>query len=117
MLHLKGLQKVISVNTSKPEWGVINSEGRKGWVFDKSHSVKGLVDSYDSLHGCDNVSQLYHKVDPNYTAKYTVPLLWDKKNNTIVNNESSEIIRMLNDSFQEFALNKEVDLFPKRLAK
>lgn len=46
--------------------------------------------------------QLYQKADPNYAGRYTVPVLWDKKNETIVSNESSEVIRMLYTEFDEF---------------
>ena len=52
-------------------------------------------------------------VRTNMNNKPTVPVLWDKKTRTIVNNESSEIIRMLNDEFNEFAKNKTLDLFSK----
>ena len=45
-------------------------------------------------------------------GKYTVPVLWDKKTRTIVNNESSEIIRMLNSEFNAYAENPELDLYP-----
>jgi len=47
--------------------------------------------------------------------KFTVPILWDRKTSTIVNNESSEIIRMLNDAFNAFATNSTLDLYPDAL--
>jgi putative glutathione S-transferase len=49
------------------------------------------------------------------TGKYTVPILWDKTQNTIVSNESSEIIRMLNSEFNDFAKNPDLDLYPENL--
>lgn len=48
-------------------------------------------------------------------GKYSVPVLWDKKNKVIVNNESSEIIRMFNSNFNELSKNPDLDLFPEEL--
>ncbi|KAI3477267.1 hypothetical protein L1887_61042 [Cichorium endivia] len=60
-----------------------------GWSFARVDEVE----TGDPVHGFENTKQLYLKADPEYTARYTVPILWDKKLGTIVNNESSEIIR------------------------
>jgi len=57
------------------------------------------------------------KAVPGYYGKYTVPVLFDKKLQTIVNNESSEIIRMLNSEFNTFAEHPELDLYPENLRK
>ena len=64
--------------------------GPEGWYF--SHEG-------DPLHGFKTLKELYHLADPNFSGRYTVPVLWDKKTDTIVNNESSEIIRMLYSEF------------------
>jgi putative glutathione S-transferase len=55
----------------------------------------------DPLYGFDKLYQLYLKADPHYTGRVTVPTLWDKQRETIVNNESAEIIRMLNGAFDD----------------
>jgi putative glutathione S-transferase len=56
--------------------------------------------------------ELYLAVQPDYSSSVTVPVLYDKVKKTIVNNESSELIKMLNSEFNEFAKNKELDLYP-----
>ena len=61
------------------------------------------------------MKELYEKSNPNYDGKYTVPVLWDSKTETIVNNESSEIIRMLASEFNEFSKNPNVDYYPEDL--
>ncbi|GAA5963296.1 hypothetical protein JCM8115_000966 [Rhodotorula mucilaginosa] len=71
----------------------------------------------DPLFGSKFLRELYFRVDPDYSGRFTVPVLWDKQTNTIVNNESSEIIRMLNTEFNhllpdEFA---NLDLYPENL--
>lgn len=69
-----------------------------GWLFTgRNGSLRA-----EPLYGFTNLRQLYEKADPSYTGRYTVPVLWDKQTHTIVNNESSEIIRILYDSFDEF---------------
>lgn len=68
-----------------------------GWVF---NGLDGSDDK-DPLYGFKYLSELYFKANPNYEGRYTVPVLWDKKKETIVNNESSEIIRMLYTEFDD----------------
>lgn len=68
---------------------------KEGWLFTGKHGS----DPRDPLYGFTKLSQLYYKADPNYSGRFTVPALWDKKNETILNNESSEVIRMF---FTEF---------------
>ncbi|MFP3526736.1 glutathione S-transferase family protein, partial [Pantoea sp. SIMBA_072] len=63
------------------------------------------------LYDADFLYQLYLKADPEYTGRVTVPVLWDKKNQTIVNNESAEIIRIFNSAFNELTGNT-LDFFP-----
>jgi glutathionyl-hydroquinone reductase len=63
-------------------------------------------------HGCDTLAQLYRFANPGYTGRSTVPMLWDTQTNSIVNNESAEIIEILNSEFNQDATHPELDLAP-----
>ena len=63
---------------------------KDGWLFTVRHGSAPK----DALYGFTKLGQLYHKADPGYVGRFTVPTLWDKLAGTMVNNESSEIIRM-----------------------
>ncbi|MEL6298585.1 MAG: glutathione S-transferase family protein [Pseudomonadota bacterium] len=88
MRNLKGLQDAISV--SVVHWFM----GDEGWNFADGDGVVP-----DPIHGAKFMHQVYTAADPNATTKVTVPVLWDRERGTIVSNESSEIIRMLNSAF------------------
>ncbi len=88
MRSLKGLQEMISV--SVVHW-LMRDEG---WTFQPG---PGVVE--DSVNGAQRLYQVYQRADARYSGRVTVPILWDKQQNTIVSNESSEIIRMLNSAF------------------
>ena len=60
---------------------------------------------------------LQGKMAPFFAGKYSVPVLWDKKTSTIVNNESAEIVRIFNAAFDEYAKNPQLDLYPAALQK
>ncbi|MBD2441031.1 glutathione S-transferase family protein [Nostoc sp. FACHB-110] len=94
---LKGLEDVISVAIVEP------SATTGGWVFTSEEE------------GCQTLPQLYELAQPGYTGRSTVPVLWDTQTKTIVNNESAEIIVMLNSEFNEFAANPTLNLYPKEL--
>jgi putative glutathione S-transferase len=83
----------------------------KGWVFDADQPGRPPID----LFGSDVAADIYLKADPNYSGRVTVPVLWDKQTNTIVSNESSEIIRMLNQAFD--ALVRPGRLLPASAAR
>jgi putative glutathione S-transferase len=100
---LKGLEDVISVSVVHP---LMPAES---WVFGE---YPGATE--DHINDAHYLYENYLKVDPNFDGLVTVPLLWDKKQQTIVNNESSEIIRMLNSAFDAFA-NDGVDFYPQAL--
>ena len=101
---LKGLEEMISVDVVHP----LMLE--HGWSFDASYPGA----TGDRLYQSEYLHQLYTRTSPNITTRVTVPLLWDKKLETIVSNESSEIIRMLNSAFDELGA-RELDLYPAPL--
>ena len=101
---LMGLDDVISVLVVEP------ALTDQGWRFgDDAGSDR------DTLNGATYLHEVYTRADPHYTGRATVPVLWDKKRQTVVNNESSEIIRMLNGAFGKFS-NSGVNLYPAELA-
>ncbi|MFN8650023.1 glutathione S-transferase family protein [Streptococcus sp.] len=85
---LKGLEDMISISVVHP----LMLE--HGWTFEEGEGVIG-----DPIFQVRYLHQVYTAVEPDYTGRVTVPVLFDKKTKTIVNNESSEIIRMLNTAF------------------
>ncbi|MGI9435129.1 MAG: glutathione S-transferase family protein [Geminicoccaceae bacterium] len=87
---LKGLESMIDV--SVVHWFMADN----GWTFEETDGAAG-----DSLHQSDYLYQIYTRAHPSYSGRVTVPVLWDKERQTIVNNESSEIIRMFNNAFDE----------------
>lgn len=103
---LKGLEDMIDV--SFVDWFM----GEHGWTFHESGEGEGIVK--DHLFGADYAYQIYTKANNSYSGRVTVPILWDKQEKTIVSNESSEIIRMLNSAFDGNGA-KAGDYYPKAL--
>lgn len=101
---LKGLEQHISVSAVKP----LMLEN--GWEF-ASEQRSPL---HDPLYNLDFLYQLYLKADPDYSGRVTVPVLWDKKEQTIVSNESADIIRMFNSAFNGITENT-LDFYPQQL--
>ncbi len=100
---LKGLEDVVSVSVVEPK--LLD----EGWHFgDYPGADRDELNSFEWMH------QLYTHADPHFTGRATVPVLWDKKTRTIVNNESADIVRMFNSGFGELA-NPNVDLYPSAL--
>ncbi len=100
---LKGLEPLIDV--SVVSWLM----AEHGWTFDKSTGSSGdALDDFDYLH------QRYTRDDPKYSGRVTVPVLWDRERQCIVNNESAEIIRIFNDAFDELT-GSTLDLYPEAL--
>jgi putative glutathione S-transferase len=85
---LKKLDDVISISITEPLYG------KTGWEFGTARGG-----TRDEANGKTTLAEIYLLADPHYTGRVSVPVLWDKKQRTIVNNESSEIIRMLNSAF------------------
>lgn len=102
---LKGLTGVISVTV------VHHFLGSDGWRFANDGDKEEKCEP-EPLYGFQFLKQLYLKADPNYKARFTVPLLWDKLSETAVSNESADIIRMLNSEFNHVATNPQLDLYP-----
>ncbi len=98
---LKGLEEAIPMTVVDPV------RDAKGWRF--------FADDPDPVNGFDYLSEAYELTEPGFSDRVTVPLLWDTKTGRAVNNESSEIIRMLGSEFNEFAENPELDLYPEPL--
>ena len=86
-----------------------------GWIFDKNETSSIGLTCEDSIYGLNSLYEIYLKDSPDYKERITVPVLWDKKTNTIVNNESSEIIKMFNKDLNEFSKNKIDDINPDDL--
>jgi putative glutathione S-transferase len=101
MRRLKGLEGAIPLLESDLPKG-------EGWAYSRG------FDDLKARNGAFHIHQVYSAARPDYTGRATVPVLWDRERRTIVNNESSEIIRMLNAEFDEFG-NAAIDLYPAAL--
>lgn len=103
MRKIKGLEDMVSLS-------VVNPLMREnGWTFAPDEGVLP-----DPLHHADYLHQIYTAADAHYSGRVTVPVLWDKQRGTIVNNESSEIMRMFNSAFDGLGA-KEGDYAPAEL--
>ncbi|RDV02362.1 glutathione S-transferase family protein [Undibacter mobilis] len=100
---LKGLDSLISMSIVSPDML------KEGWTFHKDEGSTG-----DTVNGKDRLYEIYLLADPKFSGRVTVPVLWDMKTKTIVNNESSEIIRMFNSAFDGLTGNA-ADFYPQAL--
>ena len=96
---IKNLSELISVSYSRPEAGL------EGWTFGEPEPLLGAV----------HMHQVYTAANPSFTGRCTVPVLWDKESNSIVNNESADIIRMLNSAFDSLPGVDQTDYYPEYL--
>jgi putative glutathione S-transferase len=100
---LKKLEGVISISYARP------TRGDEGWIFDNDSEAHR-----DHLFNATYLHEVYTRSHPDYTGRVSVPMLWDKSLDVMVNNESSEIIRMLNTEFNAFT-NDKTDYYPEHL--
>lgn len=103
MRKLKGLEEMISVSVVNPY------RDENGWTFAPGEGVDS-----DPILDADYLYEIYSHVKPEYSGRVTVPVLYDLKQNKIVNNESSEIMRILNSAFDEIGANDD-DFYPEDL--
>ena len=101
--RLKGLEDVISMSVVDP----VRDE--RGWAF-----REGRGHGADPVNGFDFLSEAYLACDPSFSGRVTVPVLWDRQTGRIVNNESAEILRMLNAEFDAWG-DAGLDLYPEDL--
>src|SRR5216117_2660932 len=109
---LKGLEGAIGMTVVDP----IRDE--EGWAFrDPSGKITlgAPFESTDPVNGFEFLREAYEATDPHFDQRVTVPVLWDKQTKRIVNNCEDDICRMFNDVFNDFAEDKDVDLFPKEI--
>lgn len=100
---LKGLEDVIGVTVVEP------GMSDEGWRFGDYPGA-----DRDTLNGATYMHEIYTRADPHFTGRATIPVLWDTVRGTIVNNESADIVRMLNEGFGTLA-DPSVDLYPAEL--
>jgi len=93
--NLKKLEDIIPMSVTNPFMG------NKGWTFGEKDNTEYLAD-------------IYRAANEQYTGKVTVPVLWDNRDETIVNNESSEIIRIFNESFNHLS-STQINFYPEEL--
>jgi putative glutathione S-transferase len=103
MRQLKGLEALISVSATNCYMGA------EGWTF-----APGPETIPDDVNHVQRVYELYTLADPKYSGRATIPILWDKRQRTIVSNESAEIVRMLNSAFDNVGANGN-DYYPPAL--
>ena len=101
--RLMGLESLITVSVVSPD--MLD----QGWSFNREEGSSG-----DDLYDYAFMHQIYTRTQADYTGRVTVPVLWDKQQQTIVSNESSEIIRMFNSAFNDITGNS-TDLYPDLL--
>ncbi|KAJ8082941.1 S-glutathionyl-(chloro)hydroquinone reductase [Marasmius tenuissimus] len=106
---LKGLEDIIPITVLSPRMG------SEGWPFASADNYPGAEP--DPLYDSKHIRDLYLLSNPDYDGRFTVPVLWDKKTQKVVNNESAEIVRILNTAFNDFLLPEKakVDVYPEHL--
>lgn len=113
--HLKGLTDLIDISVVKP-YPKGDEKGWPGWQFPQTNEEYPGA-TVDRLYGSKYMHEIYFRADPEYKGRYSVPVLWDRETETIVNNESAELLRDLQTAFnpllpEEYA---QVTLYPEHL--
>lgn len=126
-MFLKGLEGVIGLSVTHPTWQKTKPavDNHAGWTFAKpgtafsspaGHGSFAFPDTdEDPINAKQNIREIYEEADPNFQGRYTVPILWDRRKGTIVNNESMDLIRIFNREFNTLAERPDVDLRPTDL--
>jgi glutathionyl-hydroquinone reductase len=118
--HLKGLQDAIPIFVVKP-YPKGDDKGWPGWQFPGAAGPDDIYEGAtdDHLFHSKYLHEVYFKDDPDYKGRYSVPLLWDTKENAIVNNESAELLRWMQTGFDdilsESSPERELTLYPAHL--
>ena len=99
--RIKGLDEIVSLSYA-------DLPKQQGWAFSQG------LDALQPVDGVLHAHRIYAAAQPGYTGRVTVPVLWDRQRRAIVNNESSEIIRMLNSEFADLGA-ADIDLYPEPL--
>jgi putative glutathione S-transferase len=110
--ELAGLEQAVAISYLAP------FRDERGWAFSGESFTDGPGGDYvDRLHGWSFMSEAYSVSDPDFDARITVPVLWDTESGRIVNNESSEIVRMMSsaDSLGALGHGGELELYPPEL--
>ncbi|KAG7095436.1 hypothetical protein E1B28_006185 [Marasmius oreades] len=107
--RLKGLEDIIGVTVVSPR---MDSDG---WPFGSTDPFPGAEP--DPFHDSKHVRDLYLRSNPEYSSRFTVPVLWDKKTEKVVNNESADIVRILNTAFNDHISPEKakIDIYPEHL--
>ncbi|KAJ9602270.1 hypothetical protein H2200_013125 [Cladophialophora chaetospira] len=113
--HLKNLTELIDISIVKP-YPKGDEHGWPGWQFPASNEEYSGA-TIDHLFGSKFLHEVYFKDDPGYKGRYSVPVLWDKQTNSIVNNESEELMRNLQTGFNSLLSDEDanVTLYPEHL--
>ncbi|KFA45302.1 hypothetical protein S40293_08187 [Stachybotrys chartarum IBT 40293] len=119
--HLKGLESIIDISIVKA-YPKGDENGWPGWRFNGENKSDDVYPgaTEDKLFGSKFLHEVYFKADSDYKGRYSVPVLWDKKQNTIVSNESAELLRWLPTAFDddlqcEEGADRALDLYPDPL--
>lgn len=115
--HLKGLTDIIDVSIVKP-YPKGDEKGWPGWQFPTAEDIYQDATA-DQLFGSRYMHEIYFREKADYEGRYSVPVVWDKQTNQLVNNESLEILRNWNDGFDSILPDehRSRDFYPERLRK